>query len=83
MISSNDLLQLEFETQADTPPTTEELSLADEIIFGGLTRAMAVPKRLAQEIWAEFDAILARIAAHALVQDHTIASKVSPSAIFR
>lgn len=65
----NDLLQLELETQADTPPTTEELSLADEIISRGLTRAMAAPKRPAQEIWTEFDAVRARIAAHALVQD--------------
>lgn len=57
----NELLELEPETET-VPPTVEELAKADEIIFCGLTRAIEAPARPAEEIWAEFDAVRARIA---------------------
>lgn len=63
----NDLLELEPETEADPSPTVE-LDKADEIISRGLTRAMEASKRPAKEIWAEFDAVRARIATHASIQ---------------
>jgi DNA-binding Xre family transcriptional regulator len=63
----NELLELEPETETD-PPTVEELANADEIISRGLKRAMEAPQRPTEEIWAEFDAVRARIAAHASVQ---------------
>lgn len=64
----NELLELEPETEATPPPTLEELANADEIISRGLKRAMEAPKRPADEIWAEFDAVRTRIATHASVQ---------------
>lgn len=64
----NDLLELEPETEADLSPTVEELADANEIISRGLKRAMEAPKRPAQEIWAEFDAVRARIAANTVEQ---------------
>lgn len=64
----NDLLPLEPETETDPPPTVEELANADEIISRGLKRAMEAPKRPAKEIWAEFDAVRARIATYASAQ---------------
>lgn len=64
----NDLLELEPETETDPPPTVEELAKADEIISRGIARAMEAPKRPAEEIWAEFDAVRARIATLASVQ---------------
>jgi DNA-binding Xre family transcriptional regulator len=63
----NELLELEPETETD-PPTVEELANADKIISRGLKRAMEAPQRPTEEIWAEFDAVRARIAAHASVQ---------------
>ncbi len=56
----NDLLEIEEEL----PPTAEELAEAEEIIARGLASAMQAPKRSADEIWAEFDAVRARIAAN-------------------
>lgn len=64
----NELLELEPETEAEPPTTAEELANADETISRGLKRAMEAPKRSAEEIWAEFDAVRARIAAHASIQ---------------
>jgi putative transcriptional regulator len=64
----NELLELEPETEADPPPTVEELANADKIISGGLKRAMEAHSRPAKEIWAEFDAVRARIATHASIQ---------------
>jgi DNA-binding Xre family transcriptional regulator len=58
----SELLQLEEETEVESSPTAEELSLADKIISRGLNRAMISPKRSIQEIWAEFDLIRAKIA---------------------
>ena len=55
----NDLLQIEEEL----PPTAQELAEADDIIARGLACAMQAPQRSADEIWAEFDAVRARIAA--------------------
>ncbi|MBV8886779.1 MAG: helix-turn-helix domain-containing protein [Chroococcidiopsidaceae cyanobacterium CP_BM_RX_35] len=55
----NDLLEIE-----ELPPTVEELAQANEIIARGLARAMQAPKRSADEIWAEFEAVRARIAAN-------------------
>ncbi len=65
----NELLQLEEETEIDTSPTEKELSLADEIISRGLNRAIASPQRSPSEIWAEFDAVRAKIANSASHQD--------------
>lgn len=64
----NDLLELEPEKDANSPPTKEELLLADEIISRGISHALEATKRPAEEIWAEFDAVRARIVAHSLVQ---------------
>ena len=58
----NELLQLEEVAEIDTSPTEEELSLADEIIARGLSRAMKSPQRSASEIWAEFDTVRAKLA---------------------
>jgi DNA-binding Xre family transcriptional regulator len=58
----NELLQLEEETEVESFPTAEELSLADKIISHGLNQAMISPKRSIQEIWAEFDIVRAKIA---------------------
>jgi DNA-binding Xre family transcriptional regulator len=58
----SELLQLEEETEVESSPTAEELSLADKIISRGLNRAMILPKRSIQEIWAEFDLVRAKIA---------------------
>ncbi|MEM6614571.1 MAG: hypothetical protein AAF652_20480 [Cyanobacteria bacterium P01_C01_bin.72] len=55
-------MQLEEVAEIDTSPTEEELSLADEIIARGLSRAMNSPQRSASEIWAEFDAVRAKLA---------------------
>jgi len=44
-------------------PQKAELTEADEIIAGGLGRA-STPKALGGRIWAEFDAVRARIAAN-------------------
>lgn len=71
----NELLELEPETEADPPPTVEELTNADEIISRGLKRAMEAHSRPAKEIWPEFDAVRARIATHASIQaerDNTV-----------
>ncbi|VEP14604.1 conserved hypothetical protein [Hyella patelloides LEGE 07179] len=65
----NELLQLEAEIKADSSPTAEELSLADEIISRGLNRAMTAPQRSVQEIWAEFDTVRAKIANNASIKD--------------
>lgn len=62
----NDLLELEPET--DSPPTVEELAKADELISRGIARAIESPMRPVEEIWAEFDAVRAKIAALASVQ---------------
>lgn len=62
----NDLLKLEPETEADSS-TVEELAKADEIIARGLKRAMEAQPRLADDIWAEFDALRVRIANNASV----------------
>ena len=56
------MLQLEEVVEIDTSPTEEELSLADEIIARGLSRAMKSPQRSASEIWAEFDTVRAKLA---------------------
>ncbi len=53
----------------DSTYTEEELSLADEIIARGLNRAMASPQRSPSEIWAEFDAVRARLANSASNQE--------------
>ena len=53
----NELLQLEEIAEIETSPTKEELSLADEIIARGLSRAMKSPQRSTSEIWAEFDVV--------------------------
>ncbi len=63
----NELLELEPETEPD-PPTVEELTKADEIISRGITRAIEAPVRPVEEIWAEFDAVRAKIATLASVQ---------------
>lgn len=65
----NDLLELEpEETEIDSPPTAQELQKADEIIARGLARAIAAPTRPEVEVWAEFDAVRARIATNASVK---------------
>ena len=58
----NELLQLEEIPEIETSPTEEELSLADEIISLGLSRAINSPQRSASEIWAEFDTVRAKLA---------------------
>ena len=65
----NELLQLEEVTEIDKSPTEEELSLANEIIARGLNRAMNSPQRSTSEIWAEFDAVRAKLANFAAEQD--------------
>ena len=65
----NELLEIEEEV----PPKAEELAEADEIIAGGLGRAMQAPKRSADEIWAEFDAVRARIAANDMSEERASA----------
>lgn len=61
----NELLELEPEPD---PPTVEELAKADELISRGITRAIEAPVRPVEEIWAEFDAVRAKIATLASVQ---------------
>lgn len=63
----NELLELEPEAGTELP-TVEELKKADEIIARGLARAIAAPTLPAEEIWAEFDAVRARIATNASVK---------------
>jgi transcriptional regulator with XRE-family HTH domain len=63
----NELLELELEAGTESP-TVEELKKADEIISRGLARAIAASTRPAEEIWAEFDAVRARIATNALIK---------------
>lgn len=46
------------------PLTESERQKADRIIARGLKRAMEAPPRPASEIWAEFEAVRARIAAN-------------------
>jgi len=46
-------------------PTASELDIASEIIARGLTRAMNLPVRPSEVIWAEFEAVRSRIAAKA------------------
>lgn len=65
----SDLLQLEEVAEIETSSTKEELSLADEIIAKGLNRAMNSPQRTASEIWAEFDAVRAKLANYAADRD--------------
>ena len=62
-------MQLEEETEIDTSPTKEELSLADEIISQRLNRAIARLQRSHSEIWTEFGAVRARLASSASNQD--------------
>lgn len=58
----NEVLQLEAAAEIDTSPTEKELSLADGIIKRGLSRAINSSQRPPSEIWAEFDAVRAKIA---------------------
>ena len=56
---------VELLQQAKVEPLTEnERQKSDRIIARGLKRAMEAPPRPASEIWAEFEAVRARIAAN-------------------
>ncbi|MEM9272648.1 MAG: helix-turn-helix transcriptional regulator [Cyanobacteria bacterium P01_F01_bin.143] len=68
----NELLQLEEIAEIETSPTKEELSLADEIIARGLSRAINSPQRPTSEIWAEFDAVRAKLANSATNPDKLV-----------
>jgi putative transcriptional regulator len=62
----NDLLVLEreeLELFASPPPSAEELSKAAEIIQQGFALAEAIPPRPAEEIWADFQAVRAKVGA--------------------
>lgn len=56
----NDLLLIEDEIE-DIPPSKESLAKAKDIISKGLERAMSAPKKTPDEIWADFDALQAKI----------------------
>ena len=62
----NDLLEIEEEL----PPTAEQIAEAVEIIARGLARAIQAPKRSADDIWAEFDAVRARVALIDMSEEH-------------
>ncbi len=61
----NDLFLLDSEeVEVDTtPPSTEELAKAREIIKEGFALAEATPPRPAEEIWEEFQAVRAQVGA--------------------
>lgn len=69
--SPNDLLVLEDEVEY-IPVSEESLRIADEIIARGLQKAMESPPRTAEEIWADFDRIRAKMQA----QVHAAESRV-------
>jgi DNA-binding Xre family transcriptional regulator len=60
----NDLFLLDSEeVEIDTtPPSTEELAKAEEILRRAFARAEAMPPRPAEEIWESFEATVDRIA---------------------
>ncbi|MDZ4835412.1 MAG: helix-turn-helix transcriptional regulator [Candidatus Melainabacteria bacterium] len=58
----NDLFTIEDEPDT-TPPSLESLAKADALIGIALQNAMQAPKQTSQEIWAEFDALRARLQA--------------------
>ena len=62
----NDLLEIEEQL----PPTAEQIAEAVEIIARGLARAIQAPNRSADEIWAEFDAVRARVASIDMREEH-------------
>jgi hypothetical protein len=45
------------------PPTKEELEQANQIITRGLQRARTTPPKLPQQIWSEFEEVVAKISA--------------------
>lgn len=61
----NDLFLIDSEEIEidNTPPSTEELEEAQEIIKEGFAQESAMPPREAQEIWEEFQAVRAQIGA--------------------
>lgn len=60
----NDLFLLDSqEVEVDTtPPSTEELAKAEELLQRAFARAEAMPPRPAEEIWESFEATVDRIA---------------------
>jgi DNA-binding Xre family transcriptional regulator len=56
----NDLLVLE-EIPDLEPPTAAAMKKAEELIARGLQKAMESPKKTPEEIWAEFDALRAKM----------------------
>ncbi len=72
--SPNDLLVLEEEIDY-TPVSQKSLKKADELIARGLRRAMESPPRSAEEIWADFDRVRARIQAQVRAAESKVKKK--------
>lgn len=56
----SDVLLIEDEVE-DIKPSDSSLKKADDLIARGLQAAMQAPKQTPEEIWAQFDAVRARI----------------------
>ncbi|MCC7531055.1 MAG: helix-turn-helix transcriptional regulator [Candidatus Melainabacteria bacterium] len=72
--SPNDLLVLEEEVEY-IPVSQKSLTKADKIIARGLRRAMEAPPRSAEEIWADFDKVRAKIQAQVHSADRQVKKK--------
>ena len=62
--NSNDLLNVDFQGEETTLPSSDEIEKAEEMIKRTFALADAIPPRAEEEIWDSFEATRSRIALH-------------------